>query len=330
MAECLISIGSNLGDRSLVIDAALAELQSTPAISLRRVSRPHITQPIGGPAGQDSFANAAAHIETSLSPTKLLSVLQELESQAGRTRAVRWGPRSLDLDLLLYDDVIMNEESLVLPHPRMAFRRFVLTPAAEIAPQMLHPLLRRSILQLLEHLEQAPNYVAITGVPRVGKAKLAEAVAARTKAVAVLDRQSGWSPIVSTPSPSLQAELEFLRRRRELLGSVNCSRSEPYAISDFWLSQCVAYANEMGPEEIRQLEAALLDCGDQVAAPKLIVVLESDWIKSSPDEQTESHIEFQRELRKLVLKPGQPPSLRLDAANAAWNEEEVVAAILAM
>ncbi len=128
MAECLISIGSNLGDSTLAIDSALSELQSNSAISLRRVSRRHVTQPIGGPPGQNAFVNAAALVETSLSPTELLGVLQALESRVGRTRSVRWGARTLDLDMLLYDKVVMNDEALVLPHPRMAFRRFVLVP----------------------------------------------------------------------------------------------------------------------------------------------------------------------------------------------------------
>jgi hypothetical protein len=92
----------------------------------------------------------------------------------------------------------------------------------------------------------------------------------------------------------------------------------------------LAYANELHSEELEQLEAALLDCGDQVAAPKLIVIVEWDLRGAIPDEQTEAIIQIQRELRKQLLGPGQPPSLRLDAANAAWNEEEVVAAILAM
>ncbi|MEO8498411.1 MAG: 2-amino-4-hydroxy-6-hydroxymethyldihydropteridine diphosphokinase, partial [Planctomycetota bacterium] len=83
MAKCLISIGSNLGDRSLAIDSALAELQAHPAISLLQVSSRHITQPIGGPVGQDAFINAAALVETSLAPLELLSVLQALESRAG-------------------------------------------------------------------------------------------------------------------------------------------------------------------------------------------------------------------------------------------------------
>jgi 2-amino-4-hydroxy-6-hydroxymethyldihydropteridine diphosphokinase len=330
MAECLIGIGSNLGDRSRAIDSALTELQSHFAITLRRVSRRHITQPIGGPAGQGAFINAAALVETSLSPIELLGVLQGLESRAGRTRAVRWGARCLDLDMLLYDDVVMNEEDLVLPHPRMAIRRFVLSPAAEIAPQMLHPLLHRNVMQLLEHLEHAPNYVAVTGVEHVGKSQLVEVVAARTEAVAVLDSQLSRQSIDSSPSPSLQAELEFLTRRCELLQGVASLVQERYVLSDFWLGQCLAYAKELCPDARRQVEAALLNCCCQVASPKLIVLVELELDEASPDGLTKSRIAIQRNLRMQLLELGQPPTLRLNAANSSWNEEEVAAAILAM
>lgn len=330
MAECLIGIGSNLGDRSPVIDSALAELQSNVAIKLRRVSRRHITQPIGGPAGQDVFMNATALVDTSLSPIELLGVLQALESRAGRTRAVRWGARTLDLDLLLYDDVVMNGKDLVLPHPRMAFRRFVLVPAAEIAPNMSHPVLRRSMMQLLEHLEQAPNYVAITGAANVGKSQLVTAVAAKTEAVTVLEgRRSGQSRDSSLWTP-LEKELEFLSRRCELLQSVASTDKERYVISDFWLAQCLAYARELSPEDRQQLEVALLDCCRQVVSPKLIVFVESGLDEASAGGPTQPHIAIQRNLRKQLLAPGQPPTLRLDAVNQSWNEEEVVAAILAM
>ncbi|MBI2480429.1 MAG: 2-amino-4-hydroxy-6-hydroxymethyldihydropteridine diphosphokinase [Planctomycetia bacterium] len=241
VAQCLISIGSK--------------------ITLLRVSRRHLTPPIGGPAGQSAFVNAAALVDTSLTPIQLLDALQAMESRAGRTRAVRWGPRPLDLDMLLYDDIVMNDARLVLPHPRMAFRRFALAPAAEVAPHMSHPQLRRSILQLLEHLDHASNYVAITGSPNVGKSRLVKAVAARMDALSVLDaqprRQSNDS---SSPSPSLQTELEFLSRRCELLRGVASSGEERYSISNFWLGQCLAYAEELRPEERRQVELALLEC----------------------------------------------------------------------
>ena len=96
-------------------------------------------RPIGGPAGQEPFLNAAALLETSLPPAELLARLQRIELHLGRTRETRWAARTLDLDLLLYDNLVLNTPYLTLPHPRMAFRRFVLEPAAEVAPEMAHP-----------------------------------------------------------------------------------------------------------------------------------------------------------------------------------------------
>lgn len=132
VANCLISIGTNLGDRSLAIDRAVSALQVNDAITVSKVSNRHITQPVGGPAGQGAFLNAVALLETALAPSVLLSELQAIEVAAGRTREVRWGARSLDLDLLLYGEIVSNDGHLVLPHPRMAFRRFVLEPACEV------------------------------------------------------------------------------------------------------------------------------------------------------------------------------------------------------
>ncbi len=336
MAACLISIGSNLGDRTLAIDSALAGLQANPAISLRQVSSRHVTRPIGGPAGQEEFVNAAALVETSLPPHELLSVLHNLESQAGRTRDLRWGPRSLDLDLLLYDDLVVNDDQLVLPHPRMAFRRFVLAPAVEIAPKMLHPVLGRSMTQLLEHLEQSRNYVAITGVPRVGKSLfskslLVDAVAARVGGRAIIEARPNGQPAEDAAGRSLQAELESLRDRCELLRDITSSGSEPYAISDFWLGQSLAYAKELPPSDYRQVESAWLKGCQQVAAPKLIVLVETKFDDFAQDEQANQRVAIQRHLREKLLEPGQPPTLTLNAAaDPSWNEDEVAAAILAM
>ncbi|MEO8496647.1 MAG: 2-amino-4-hydroxy-6-hydroxymethyldihydropteridine diphosphokinase, partial [Planctomycetota bacterium] len=287
------------------------------------------------PVGQEAFINAAALVETSLAPLELLSVLQALESRAGRTREIRWGARTLDLDVLLYDDLVMSDEQLVLPHPRMAFRRFVLKPATEIAPNMSHPTLGRSIMQLLEHLDQALNYVAITGVPGAGKSPcvkslLAKSVAARIGANAILETRPDGRLAERAASPSLQTELEFLRDRCALLRGVMPSGNLPYVISDFWLGQSRAYAKELPPDECEQVESAWMKCYQQVASPKLIVFVERNFDDLLHDQKTEPFVAIQRHLREQLLEPGQPPSLMLNTANPSWNEDEVAAAILAM
>ncbi|MBX3431778.1 MAG: 2-amino-4-hydroxy-6-hydroxymethyldihydropteridine diphosphokinase [Pirellulales bacterium] len=139
MAHALIALGSNLGDRRRTLDEALAALAALPGTRLLRRSRWHETAPVGGPPGQGEFLNGAALLETPLSPHDLLAAMTQIEAAAGRTRETPWGPRTLDLDLLLYDALVSDDPALALPHPHMAQRRFVLDPACEVAPGMLHP-----------------------------------------------------------------------------------------------------------------------------------------------------------------------------------------------
>ncbi len=151
MARAYIAIGSNLGDRGGFIELARRELACLPDSNLTAFSRVYETEPIG-PPGQGKYLNAAAALETRLSPSDLLGRLRRIEQLAGRQRRNRWAARTLDLDLLLYDDRVIQTEELTVPHPQMHERLFVLEPLNEIAPQACHPKLRKTVRELLDGL----------------------------------------------------------------------------------------------------------------------------------------------------------------------------------
>jgi pantoate--beta-alanine ligase len=152
----LLGLGSNLGDRVGNLLRAAGELSGLPGTNLLRLSSFVETRPVGGPAGQSNFFNGAAIIESSLSPAELLASLQSIENALGRERKEPWGPRTIDLDLLLYVHPYGQEDieswGLTIPHPRMHERRFVLEPAAEIAANWVHWQKKATVQQLLDDL----------------------------------------------------------------------------------------------------------------------------------------------------------------------------------
>jgi 2-amino-4-hydroxy-6-hydroxymethyldihydropteridine diphosphokinase len=155
MVTAYIALGSNLGDRREYLDRAVQFLREEPRITVSRVSTYLETAPVGGPPGQGPYLNAAAELQTDLSPEQLLGVLLRVEQQLGRVRQERYGPRTVDLDLLLHGDTRCESTELTLPHPRLHERAFVLEPLAEIAPQAVHPTLRRTVRELLDELRRA-------------------------------------------------------------------------------------------------------------------------------------------------------------------------------
>lgn len=150
---CAIALGSNLGDSRQILQAALAALADADSIELRAHSRLYQTAPVGPP--QPDYVNCAALLDTCLAPEALLRELLQIEASFGRVRRERWGPRLLDLDLLLFDDLVLTTPTLQIPHPRMHERAFVLVPLAEIAPHWVDPISGKTLAQLTEAVDRS-------------------------------------------------------------------------------------------------------------------------------------------------------------------------------
>ncbi|AGY60081.1 2-amino-4-hydroxy-6-hydroxymethyldihydropteridine diphosphokinase [Gloeobacter kilaueensis] len=153
MARAAIALGANLGERFAVLTRAVRSLHR-PAIGLevKAISSWYETEPVGPP--QPLYINGCLVLETSLSPLRLLAELQQREVEAGRVRTVHWGARTLDLDLLWYDDCVLASPELTLPHPRLEERAFVLVPLAEVAPDWQHPLTLKRLVQLRRNCDE--------------------------------------------------------------------------------------------------------------------------------------------------------------------------------
>jgi 2-amino-4-hydroxy-6-hydroxymethyldihydropteridine diphosphokinase len=337
MARTLIALGSNLGDRTANLRHALDQLDTHDAVHVTARSRAFFTEPIGGPGDQGEFVNAAACLETTLSPGALFQVLREVETQLGRQRRQRWAARVVDLDLLLYEDLVVENTGLEIPHPRMAFRRFVLEPAAQIAPDWVHPVIGWTIRQLLDHLQTAPGYIAVTGIPGMGKTELARAAATRTASRFLADPiadTTSETPRDGSQATALQREKMRLRRRTELVSKATWPAETLTTISDFWIGQGLAYGRaRLTPTDCSLLEAEWNVCQDRVVGPKLLVLLDRPLAQSVPPQpqQERAGIEqVQRVLRALFHEKAQGPILELDASRPDWALTELAAAVQAM
>jgi 2-amino-4-hydroxy-6-hydroxymethyldihydropteridine diphosphokinase len=153
--KAFIGLGSNLGDREAMIRMALDDLARLPGTTLVRASSLYDTEPVGD-VDQPNFLNAVAQIDTELTARQLLWNLQLIERRLGRVRTQKWGPRTIDLDLLLYGALVVDEPDLKVPHPELIRRSFVLVPLVELDPLLVHPLTHETLLTELSRLTTRP------------------------------------------------------------------------------------------------------------------------------------------------------------------------------
>ena len=340
MPVCLIGLGSNEGNRRHKLEAAVARLAAHPRIHVAAVSSWRETASVGGRLGQPTFLNGALTAETTLPPQDLLALLQQIERDLGRSPGERWGPRPIDLDLLLYDEATLNTPLLELPHPRMAWRRFVIEPAAEVAGTMVHPTTGWTVARLLEHLNTAASYVAITGGIAAGKSHLARRLA-ETLPAQLIAEEPDWPRLDAFyADPTGQGwpmELEFLNQRAGLLERIE----KQWAVSDFWFDQSPAFARAwLPPEQLPAFIDRWKEVRRGVPRPKLIVLLDAPAetllarlrARGRPCEQrlTEQQLERIRQALSEQAHQGDVgPVLRLSNANRDAALTEVLAAVRA-
>jgi len=282
-----IGLGSNLGDRERVIREAVKTLGRSGPIKILRVSKLAETVPLGD-ASQPHYLNGVAEIHTTLSATALLELLLNTEDILGRVRRNTWGSRTIDLDLLLYGQEIVHQPNLIVPHPQMHLRSFVLNGLCELNRGLIHPLFNVSVGELAERLgghdfmldPTAPQLVNIAGLIGVGKTTLMKRLAGVLGAATVLE------PYDSNPflpqvyagrhELALDSQLYFLVHRAEQLGA-EVLAAQDVSLADYVFEKELIYARRwLEPEQLALYERIYAPFAQRVARPVLVIYLQDE------------------------------------------------------
>jgi 2-amino-4-hydroxy-6-hydroxymethyldihydropteridine diphosphokinase len=333
MPRALVALGANLGDRASSLDGAVERIAREAAAGKVTVSSWHETAPVGGPSGQEVFLNAATAFDTNREPESLHALLKRIECDLGRIPGERWGARAIDLDLLLYEDsagarrVIVTPE-LQIPHPRMSFRRFVLEPAAEVAPNMVHPVIGWSVERLLDHLNHAERNVLILGLSEAQPAALAEAAAR-------LHADSSLQPVTSKAiSLRLDPSGRTSGRPIQFLDRIASEFAGVGQTSETVIGACCV---DVAASGWSSLEAARFDVGGQPVAPRetplQLLILLDDWeaFVAARRGTIDREVDPRRQLLlQLAAHEYQGPVLCAGRTDREAQLTEITAALVAM
>jgi deoxyguanosine kinase len=279
-----IGLGSNLGDRDNSIKRALKMLADAKDVEVARVSELIETPPLGG-AVQPKFLNAVAEIKTSIGCQDLHKILLDIETSLGRQRQQKWSPRTIDLDLLLFGDEVINRPALTVPHPRMHLRCFVLKGLSQLGPELLHPVLKEPMTELAGRLHSAdfvlnpnlPQLISIAGIIGVGKTTLTKKLSNLLACKAIFEAydKNPFMPDVYAGNRelALDSQLYFLTSRITQLNH-NTLKQGRIAISDYVFDKELIYARRLlSSEQFALYEQIYSPVAPNVSYPVLAIYL---------------------------------------------------------
>lgn len=279
-----IGLGSNLGDRKQNIDKALEILAQTDNIKLLRVSELIETTPLAGNE-QPNYLNTVAEIQTTLSAQQIHSKTLAIEAGLGRTRNVKWSPRTIDLDILFFGDEIINQPSLTIPHPQLHLRSFVLKGLSELNPVLEHPVMKVSVQQLLSRLNgcdfipdaDSPKLISVAGIIGVGKTTLAQRLASLLDGTLLLEPydKNPFMPDVYAGKTdlALDSQLFFLTHRLEQLAPDALQNHKAF-ITDYIFDKELIYANrQLNQTQLELYHKIYNSFVSKVSAPVLVIYL---------------------------------------------------------